>query len=254
MSKQKRAIPIYTHPIIETHFHLDYLKSATVNEILDKARRVGVEKFITIGVSPDNLPTVIELTQQHSDVYGTLGVHPHDAQLFTNETDSFICDNIKKPKILAVGEIGLDYFHEHSDRKTQRAVFERQLHIAIEHQLPVVIHTREADQDTHDILKELSPLLNAHNKNIKGVIHSFTSGMALAESCVEFGFCIGINGISTFNKADNVREIIKNIPMNALLLETDSPYLTPSPYRGKNSRGEKYRCRICIKSNLSKFT
>ncbi len=235
MSKKRREIPAFGLPIIETHFHLDYLKDAPAGDILQQARDIGVESFMTIAVAPENMETVIALTKEHSDVYGTLGVHPHDAEKYEQATGEFIrahCgtagDNkSSNNKIVAVGEIGLDYFYDNSDRAVQRKVFAEQLQIAVDTGLPVVIHTREADADTMDILREYAPQM----KN-KGVVHSFTSGMELAEVAVEIGFCLGINGIVTFNKADNVREVVAATPMSQLLLETDSPFLTPVPYRG----------------------
>tara|TARA_B110001454_G_scaffold70948_1_gene69054 strand:- start:4655 stop:5470 length:816 start_codon:yes stop_codon:yes gene_type:complete len=234
MAKNKRDIPNYQLPIIETHFHLDYLKEGSVEEILEKARNIGIERFLTIAVSPDNLNNVISLTQQHADVYGTLGIHPHDAELYNADVEAIIRQNLapenRSHKLRAVGEIGLDYFYDNADRKIQRDVFESQLQIAVDYQLPVVIHTREADDDTQAILANFAPLM----KN-KGVIHSFTSGIELARFCVSQGFNLGINGIVTFNKADNVREVVADTPIEQLLLETDAPFLTPVPYRGKEN-------------------
>lgn len=234
MAKNKRDIPNYQLPIIETHFHLDYLKEASEEEVLEKARAIGVERFMTIAVSPDNLPKVIQLSEKHTDVYGTLGIHPHDAEEYTDEVEAFIRQHLasenRSEKLRAVGEIGLDYFYDNADRKVQREVFERQLQIAVDVDLPVVIHTREADEDTQAILKNFAPLM----KN-KGVIHSFTSGIELARYCVDQGFNLGINGIVTFNKAENVREVVADTPIEKLLLETDAPFLTPVPYRGKEN-------------------
>jgi len=234
MAKNKRDIPNYNLPIIETHFHLDYLKEGSVEEILQKARLAGIERFMTIAVSPDNLEKVINLTEAHEDVYGTLGIHPHDAELYNDDTEAFIRQHLapenRSAKLRAVGEIGLDYFYDNADRKIQRDVFERQLQIAVDFQLPVVIHTREADEDTQAILSNFAPLMAN-----KGVIHSFTSGIELARFCVAQGFNLGINGIVTFNKADNVREVVADTPIEKLLLETDAPFLTPVPYRGKEN-------------------
>jgi TatD DNase family protein len=234
MAKNKRDIPNFQLPIIETHFHLDYLKESSTEEILAKARLLGVERFMTIAVSPDNLEKVIALTENHDDVYGTLGIHPHDAELYNDDVEAIIRQKLapenRSHKLRAVGEIGLDYFYDNADRKIQRDVFERQLQIAVDYELPVVIHTREADEDTQAILSNFAPQMAK-----KGVIHSFTSGMALARFCVGQGFNLGINGIVTFGKADNVREVVADTPLEKLLLETDSPFLTPMPYRGKEN-------------------
>ena len=229
MSKKKRRdIPHFKTPIIETHCHLDYLDQADLEITLEKSRQVGIERIITIAVSAGNLESVMKLATSSANIWGTQGIHPHEAESYTPEVDAIIRRNAGHAKILAVGEIGLDYYYDHADRAVQRSVFEQQLQTAIELDLPVVIHTREADNDTRDILKNCSTSLNR-----KGVIHSFTSSVALAEFCLAEGFMLGFNGITTFNSADNVRQVVAATPMTQLLLETDAPYLTPVPYRGR---------------------
>lgn len=231
MSKNnKRPIPLFNHPIIETHCHLDYLDAESLEDVLIKSKAQGIEKIITIAVSPDNLQKVVALTQGHDFIFGSQGVHPHDASKFTDECFEEIKTNLNQEKILAVGEIGLDYYYEHSDRVTQKRVFEQQLQLAADTNMPIIVHTRDADEDTEAILKNFSPFLKR-----KGVIHSFSSGLALAEFCLGEGFCLGFNGMATFKKADNVRDAIALCPIEQLLLETDSPYLTPDPYRGKQN-------------------
>jgi TatD DNase family protein len=229
MSKKKRRdIPQFKTPIIETHCHLDYLDQADLEITLAKSRQVGIERIITIAVSAGNLENVMKLATSSDNIWGTQGIHPHEADSYTPEVDAIIRKNAGHAKILAVGEIGLDYYYDHADRAVQRSVFEHQLQTAIELDLPVVIHTREADDDTRDILKNCSTSLTR-----KGVIHSFTSSLALAEFCLAEGFMLGFNGITTFNSADNVRQVVAATPMTQLLLETDAPYLTPVPYRGR---------------------
>ena len=229
MSKKKRRdIPHFKTPIIETHCHLDYLDQADLEITLAKSRQVGIERIITIAVSAGNLESVMKLATSSANIWGTQGIHPHEAESYTPEVDAIIRRNAVHAKILAVGEIGLDYYYDHADRAVQRSVFEQQLQTAIELDLPVVIHTREADDDTRDILKNCSTSLNR-----KGVIHSFTSSVALAEFCLAEGFMLGFNGITTFKSADNVRQVVAATPMTQLLLETDAPYLTPVPYRGR---------------------
>lgn len=231
MSK-KRDIPVFDYPIIETHCHLDYLKDSELAEVVASAQAVGVEKIVTIAVSPDNLATVRDLTK-HEIIYGTQGVHPHDAEKFTEQTAQEIREFGASDKIVAIGEIGLDYFYDHADRAVQRKVFEAQLAIAVELNQPIVVHTREADEDTQAILKNFAPQLKR-----KGVIHSFTSGLPLAEFCLEQGFMLGFNGIITFNKAENVRDVLRATPIEQLVVETDAPYLTPVPYRGKQNESK----------------
>lgn len=229
MSK-KIQIPVFNHPIIETHCHLDYLEGDALQSALDAAKAVNVERIITIGVSPDNLEAVMQLAQNHEAVWGTQGVHPHDAKDYSAAVDAQIRSNALHPKMLAIGEIGLDYYYEHSDRAVQHSVFEQQLQIAIDLDLPIVVHTREADEDTQAILQNFIGQMKK-----RGVIHSFTSGKALAEYCLSEGFCLGFNGISTFKPAENVREIIALTPVDQILFETDAPYLTPVPYRGQKN-------------------
>lgn len=226
----KHPIPKFNHAIIETHCHLDYLKELPLEELVQLSKTHGIEKIITIAVSPDNLKTVMDLCQQDPMIFGTQGVHPHDAAKFTEQTALEISENAQHPRILAIGEIGLDYYYEHSDRQVQRSVFERQLQIASDMDLPVVIHSREADEDTMSILENFEKTLKK-----KGVIHSFTSGPELAQYAIEQNFCLGFNGICTFKTAENVRDIIRMTPIENIILETDAPYLTPIPYRGKEN-------------------
>ncbi|MFG1495625.1 TatD family hydrolase [Saccharospirillum sp. HFRX-1] len=230
MSRKKRDIPVFSHPIVETHCHLDYLKDAELSQILDDARAVGIERIVTIAVEPDNLGRVRDLTEEHEMIYGTQGIHPHDADHYTDATDAELRAHANDDKIVAIGEIGLDYHYDHSDRAKQRQVFADQLKIACELDKPVVIHTRDADEDTQAILAEYVPHLKR-----KGVIHSFTSGIDLAQYCLEQGFMLGFNGIITFNKAENVREVLAATPIEQLVVETDSPFLTPVPYRGQEN-------------------
>jgi TatD DNase family protein len=229
MSKTKRRdIPRFDTPIIETHCHLDYLDADELEATLQRSAEVGIEDIITIAVSVENLSTVLELTGRAPNIWGTQGIHPHEAESYNDEVEAVIRDHASASRILAIGEIGLDYYYDHADRAVQRAAFERQLQLAVDVDMPVVIHTRDADEDTRDILSNFSALL-PH----KGVIHSFTAGLPLAEYCLAEGFMLGFNGITTFNRADNVREVVAATPLEQILLETDAPYLTPAPYRGK---------------------
>lgn len=227
---KKRDIPVFAHPLIETHCHLDYLEGIALDEALQAASAANIERIITIAVSPDNLDTVMQLAQQHPQVWGTQGIHPHDADHYNDTVEAHIRANAPHEKIVAIGEIGLDYHYDFSDRAKQRAAFERQLQIAADLNLPIVVHTRDADADTQAILRDFVPHLPK-----RGVIHSFTSGQALAEYCLSEGFSLGFNGISTFKQAENVRDIIALTPVDKILFETDSPYLTPVPYRGRKN-------------------
>lgn len=216
--------------IIETHCHLDYLKNKPLDEILSEAKSNGISKLITISVEPDNLDTAFELSQTHNNIFCTQGIHPHDAKLSSNEALEKIESRQRESKVVAVGEIGLDYHYDNSPREIQKKVFEQQLDIAIRTEKPVVIHSRDADEDMIKILTKKSPQMK-----LKGVIHSFTSGPDLAKHAINLGFYLGFNGIITFKNAHEVREIVKLCPLNRILLETDSPFLTPVPHRGKEN-------------------
>ena len=228
MATKKRDIPVYKHPIFETHCHLDFLEGDALAETIQAASDVNIQRIITIAVSPDNLDTVMNITQQHKMVWGTQGIHPHDADAYSDEVDQRIRENALADKIVAIGEIGLDYYYDHSDRAKQRNAFERQLQIAIDLEMPIVVHTREADEDMQAILQNFVGQMPK-----RGVIHSFTSGIDLAKYCLDQGFHLGFNGISTFKTAENVREVVDITPIEKILFETDAPYLTPVPYRGK---------------------
>lgn len=216
--------------LIETHCHLDYLKALPLEEIRTLIKEAGITKVVTIGVDPGNLDKVLELSETYPEIYFTQGIHPHDAKDFTDVEINKIVTRAALPKMVAVGEIGLDYHYNNSPQDSQKAAFEKQLQIACDQDLPVVIHTREADEDTKAILKNFSSALKR-----KGVVHSFTSTPELAEFVLSEGFYIGFNGIITFKKAENVQGVVKITPTDRILFETDSPFLTPVPHRGKEN-------------------
>ncbi len=230
MSKRtpKKPVPTFQTPIIETHCHLDYLAQDTMGDELQAITDAGVERIVTIAVSADNLATVLSLCDQHENIWGTQGIHPHEASSWSSSVAQSVATGAAHPKVVAIGEIGLDYYYEHASPQAQTQAFEAQLALAAERDLPVVIHTREADADTRAVLENHAPYLRK-----KGVIHSFTSSQALADYCLSEGFYLGFNGICTFKNADNVRAVIEATPIDSLVLETDAPYLTPVPYRGR---------------------
>lgn len=216
--------------IIETHCHLDYLKAFDLDKIIELSQAAGVEKIITISVDPENMDSVFEIAQKNDGVYFTQGIHPHDAKDCTDEVFQKIYERKHHPKMLAVGEIGLDYHYNNSPKEIQLEVFRKHLEIAIELDKPVVIHSRDADEDMVQILEHYAPSMKR-----KGVIHSFTSSEELAKKALELGFYLGFNGIITFKNAQNVRDIVKITPIEKILVETDSPFLTPVPNRGKEN-------------------
>ena len=215
--------------MIETHCHLDYLQNSPVSEIIEQSKELGVEKIITISVEPANFSNAADLAKKYSNVYCTQGVHPHHANLYTTE----ICKDLNSrlstlTKVVAVGEIGLDYHYLKSPKEDQIKAFKSQIELSLKHNLPVVIHSRDADEDTIKILSR-------YDSSLRGVIHSFTADKPLAEYALSNNFYLGFNGIITFKNASNVREILSLTPLENILLETDSPFLAPVPHRGKEN-------------------
>ena len=213
---------------IDLHAHLNFLDK-TPKDALDCAYQNAVKKIITIGTCPEDLPVVLELAQKFNpNVFCTLGIHPHDAKEYSDKVERYILDHLGDREVVAVAEIGLDYYYDHSPREIQRRVFRRQLQIAVEHNMPVQIHTRDAEQDTVDILSEFSGRL-------KGVIHCFTGTQWLADEALKMGLNISISGVVTFKNAHSLREIVKTVPLERIHLETDAPFLAPVPQRGKKN-------------------
>lgn len=216
--------------IIETHCHLDYLKAQPLEETLRLASDVGVEKFITIGVDPQNLDGVLAIAEANASVYFSQGIHPHDSKEATEVEWEKIRSRAAHPKMVAVGEIGLDYYYNNSPPDVQKAAFRKQLEIAVSVNKPIIIHSRDSDDDMIAFLREFGPKLVR-----KGVVHSFSSGLALAQAALDCGFYLGFNGMITFPKAENVRDAVRMCSVDRILTETDSPFLTPVPHRGKEN-------------------
>lgn len=213
---------------IDMHAHLDKLDEGPEAALM-QARAAGVKKIITIGTEPADHPIVLALSQKYyPEVFCTLGVHPHEGSLYTAEAGQFIEENLSLPTVVAVGEIGLDYYYEHSCREDQRKAFREQLLIAKKHRMPVEIHTRDAEADTIDILKEFAG-------SVVGLIHCFTGTKWLAEEALKLGYHISISGVVTFKNAEALRDIVKAIPLERLHIETDAPFLSPVPQRGKKN-------------------
>ena len=214
---------------IDTHCHLDKLES-NPEETVEEAKQEGVKTMVTISVDEESFDFVSKAVKQFKDVYGTVGIHPHDASEFSPKLGKSIQKMAsEQDKLIAIGETGLDYHYMNSSSEDQQFAFRKQLRIAVEVNLPVVLHSREAETDTINILKEIPvPAL--------GVAHSFTSSLMMAKTLLDMGWYLGINGIVTFKNAEDLREIVRWIPMDRLLLETDSPFLAPIPFRGKPNK------------------
>ena len=214
---------------IDTHCHLDKLDS-TPEEAIIEAKQAGVQRMVTVSVDEPSLDFVSSMVQQFPEVYGSVGFHPHDAAELTEDLEQKIRKlALEEKKLIAIGETGLDYHYMYSSAEVQQQVFSKQLLLAVELNLPVIMHSREAETDTLNILQEIPvpPL---------GVAHSFTSSFEMAKTLIEMGWYIGINGIVTFKNAEDLREVVSWLPLDRLLLETDSPFLAPTPFRGKPNK------------------
>lgn len=226
LDSEKNRNVIYS--LIDTHCHLEMDEFEDDRDsVIKRANDAGVSIIITISSDIESNLKAVDLSDRYDCVYSTIGLHPHDAKDFSEEFLSEVIKLSEKKKVVAIGEIGLDYHYNNSPREKQKEVFERQLLIAKELNLPVVIHSREAKQDTLEILK-----LSGVNR---GVFHCFSGDYEMAKKILSMGFMISIAGPVTFKKASRLKEIAKLIPDENLLIETDSPYLAPEPFRGKRN-------------------
>lgn len=216
--------------LIDTHTHLD---DARYNDdrdaVIIRAREAGVEAFVTIGCDLTTSRAAVVLADRFPFVYASIGVHPHEVKQIRDGWYDEFRRLAKNKNVLAYGEIGLDYHYNHSSPKEQRDRFREQIQVARELSLPVIIHTRDAQEDTVTILKE------ERASEIGGVFHCFSGDSRLAKEALDLGFYLSFSGILTFQNAAPLREIAKNTPLDRVLVETDCPYLTPVPYRGKRN-------------------
>lgn len=220
---------------IDSHCHIDGPEyDADREEVIARAREAGVTTMLNVGTGDPHsgaIDRAVDLAEKHEGIYSAVGVHPHDAKLFDDAAERHLLDLARQStRVIAWGEIGLDYHYEHSPRDVQREVFRRQLRLAREQNLPVVIHSREADDDTITILREV---LTGYQRG--GVLHCFGGSLAMAQDAIELGFFISFAGNLTFKKAEDLREVARQLPLDRLLIETDCPYLTPVPFRGRRN-------------------
>ena len=201
-------------------------------EVLKQIQEAGVIGVLNCACSRKSLTTTNDLTLKYDFIYGALGIHPSDAYDYNEEVKDEIIEKVKaNNKILAIGEIGLDYYwDENPDRETQKKVFREQMELAKELNLPVVIHDRDAHKDTLDIMKEYP--------SVKGIVHCFSGSVEFAKECVKLGYYIGITGVVTFKNAKKIIEVVDAIPLDRLLVETDCPYMAPIPNRGKRNKSD----------------
>ena len=222
---------------IDSHAHLDVSNyDADRAEVIARARAAGVELMLEIAgsdVGKGSLEPGLRLADEHEFIYAAIGLHPHEASLYNTLLEKTLLDCSRHPKVVGWGEIGLDYHYDNSPRDVQRQVFQRQLELAIERRLPVIIHTREAEEDTIAILRK--SWAENGGADIGGIIHCFTSSQALADAALEMGFYISFSGVLTFKTAEELRSVAQSVPMERLLIETDCPFLAPIPHRGKRN-------------------
>ncbi|HQS14153.1 MAG: LuxR family transcriptional regulator [Rhodospirillales bacterium 24-66-33] len=217
--------------LIDSHCHLDFPElTSDESGVLARARTAGVAGMLTISTRLDQFERVRAIAERHENVWCSVGVHPHEAKEEGQRTPDRLIEATRHPKVVGIGETGLDFYYEHSPREEQAESFRAHIAASRETGLPLIVHTRNADAETGDMLEE------EHGKGaFPGLIHCFSSGRAVAERALALGFYISISGIVTFKAAEDLRAIVRDMPLDRLLVETDAPYLAPIPKRGKTN-------------------
>lgn len=215
--------------MIDSHSHINMIESLSLDEIIKNAFDNGIDKIIVPSAYPADMENIMDLVNKYDNVYGMLGIHPSEVKSWDDSFIEKIKNYAKNSKIAAIGEIGLDYYWDKSFNDLQKEVFIKQIKLANELNLPIDIHDREAHKDTYDIIQE-------HNNGSKVIMHCFSGSVEFARECVKAGFYLGIGGVVTFKNAVKMKEVAKDVPLEKILLETDAPYLTPVPFRGKENQ------------------
>jgi TatD DNase family protein len=223
--------------LIDSHAHLDVPNyDADRAEVINRARQSGVEMILEIcgsDIAKGSLDVGLKIAEEYPFIYAAVGLHPHEASLYDEALERKLVAMSGHEKVIGWGEIGLDYHYDHSPRDAQRRAFRRQLRLALERRLPAIIHTREAEDDTIQILRE--DWAEVGGDAVGGIIHCFTGTRRLADAAMGMGFHISFSGVLTFKNAADLREVARSVPMERLLVETDCPYLAPLPHRGKRN-------------------
>jgi TatD DNase family protein len=218
--------------LVDSHCHLDFpaLKQDR-DGVLARARAAGIGRMINIGTTKKDFPQILATAEAYEDVYCTVGIHPNHAH---EEGESLNLAELKElaahPRVVGIGESGLDYFYNYGPREVQQNSFREHIRAAAQTGLPLVVHSRDAEEDTVAIIKDE---MQGQGRGVTGVMHCFSSRRILAEEAVKFGFYISLSGILTFKKSQELRDIVRDVPLDRLLVETDSPYLAPEPFRGR---------------------
>lgn len=216
--------------IFDSHTHLNAEQfNDDIPETIERAKELGVTKMAVVGFDTPTIEKSLQLSHDYSNIYSIIGWHPTEAGSYTKDIEKKLQEQLTMPKVVALGEIGLDYYWMEDPKEVQAEVFRRQIAIAKEMNLPISIHTREALADTYQILKE------EDIRDIGGIMHSFSGGFEWAKRFLDLGMHISFSGVVTFKKAQDVQEAATHVPLDRLLVETDAPYLAPVPYRGKRN-------------------
>ncbi|MDH7487166.1 MAG: TatD family hydrolase [Anaerolineae bacterium] len=226
--------------LTDSHCHLDFSQfDSDRDQVVQRAREAGVQLIVNPGYDLESSRRAVALAERYPEVYAAVGVHPHEAKAVTDEVLAELRRLAAHPKVVAIGEMGLDFYRDLSPRDAQRQAFRQQLALAAELELPVIVHSREAHDDVMAILTERfqvqSSKSKAQSSKLKGVLHAFSGGRDMAEKAFELGFLVGIAGPVTFENAHRLRALVRELPLERLLVETDAPYLAPHPYRGKRN-------------------
>jgi len=218
--------------IIDSHCHLDYDNLYNqLDEVLKRAKLNNVSHLLTICTTLNSFERIKKITNKFENVYGTFGIHPHESGKYTEVDFEYIVKTINKnKKIIGVGETGLDFYYNHTDEVTQTKSFIDHISAAAELNIPIIVHSRNAENKTYDIIRS-----EKKNSNLKVLIHCFTGTNEFAKKLVDLGCYISVSGIITFKKSNVLSDVVSNIPIKNLLVETDSPYLSPDPHRGKSN-------------------
>lgn len=215
--------------LFDTHVHLNSkMYKEDLEEVICRAIETGVTRMAVVGFDAPSNQHAIELAEQYACIYAVVGIHPSDARSVTDASWPLLREQLKHPKVVALGECGFDYYHDTSFNDVQRAVFKKQLRLAKELRLPIVVHMRDSVADTYELLCE-------HGVGLSGVIHCYSGDVRMMYQFLDLGFYIGLDGPVTFKNAHTVHEVAKAVPIDKLVIETDGPYLTPVPYRGKRN-------------------
>ncbi len=215
--------------LVDSHCHLDYLPEGPERKAaLARARQAGIGAVVTIGTKVTEFPEVRAIAEAEPDVWCSVGIHPHEAGTEPETSAATLVELAQHPRVIGIGEAGLDFYYDHSPRDRQVSVFRAHAEAAQISGLPLIVHTRDADRETVGILEE-----QAGKGPLTGVIHCFSTGRDLAEKAIELGLMISLSGIITFKNAEPLRQIARDLPLSRILVETDSPYLAPVPKRGK---------------------